>query len=189
MAIVWVNRLSKETSEEVVRDYFGSYGKLLKVTMCPSRQYNNAYCFLEYGSDELAKEVAAMEHTLGDSQLQVAMADPTLYERSIRRSSNREKLSQKVDEEIKDMSKSDAYYYGFAQGKRYMMKNLTKTTERRSVRYDRPFNDRQSNDRTNDRTNDRANDRTNDRANDRANDRGSSNRHGGYQTSRQYQEE
>jgi len=147
MAIVWANRLSKEMTEEMVRGHFSSYGTLLKVTMCPSRQSNSAYCFLEYESEEVAQRVAATDHSLDGSLLQVAMADPTLYNRSVRRTSNREKLNVKVEDEIKDMSRSEAYYYGFAQGKRYMMKNLTKSTNRREVRYNRPTDDQSSSNR------------------------------------------
>ena len=38
----------------------------------------------------------------------------------------------KIDDEIRDMTKEESYYYGFRQGKKYFLKQMTKNTNIRN---------------------------------------------------------
>ena len=44
------------------------------------------------------------------------------------------KLNEKIGKDIKNMTKMDAYYHGFSQGKKNMLRTMTRTN-RRNVRY------------------------------------------------------
>jgi RNA recognition motif-containing protein len=141
---VWVNKLSLDTTENNVNEYFSTYGKISKTTFCSSssvvgsRQRSTSYCFVEFENAESAAKVLESDHDIDNVRVQVALADFKLYSRSVKRIADREKLNEKIEDSIKDMNKTDAYYYGFAQGKKYMLKNITRTpTKPRNIRYNK----------------------------------------------------
>lgn len=134
--IIWVNKLSKNVTDDDVREHFKECGEIKIVFICSSRNRNFTYCFVEFTDENGAQKALEKNDTeLGDGQVVVALADNRQYERSVRRTETRTKLNEKVEEEIKDMDKTSSYYYGFIQGKKYMLRKMTRTNPRRNVRY------------------------------------------------------
>lgn len=139
--IVWVNKLSKNVTDDDVEEHFEECGDVKTVFMCSSRNRDSTYCFVEFVDEEGAKNALKMNGTkLGDECLVVALADNKQYDRSVKRTEARTKLNEKVEEEIKDMNKTEAYYYGFNQGKKYMLKKMTRVGPKRNVRHVRKHN-------------------------------------------------
>ena len=138
--VIWVNKLSKNVTENKVRDHFKDCGEIKTVFICSSRNRNSLYCFIEFIDENsaqkaLEKNDSQLNEETDEDQITVALANNRLYERSVRRTDARSKLNEKVAEEIKDMDKTDTYYYGFSQGKKYMLKKMTTSNPRRNVRY------------------------------------------------------
>ena len=133
---VWVNKLSKDVSKDNILEHFKGCGNVQNVSICSSRNRNFTYCFLEFeNNDSVQQALALNESKLGEENITVALADSRLYERSIRRTDAKLKLNEKVVEEIQNMDKLEAYYHGFRQGKKYMIKKMTRNNGRRNVRY------------------------------------------------------
>jgi RNA recognition motif-containing protein len=125
--VVWVNKLPKNVTEEQVRTHFKGCGQMKNVFVCSSRNRNMTYCFVEFSTKTGTEKALKMDGcTYGDGTLTVALADVRLYERSVRRTEERDRIRQMVEEEIKDMSKLDAYYYGFSQGKKNILRKVTR---------------------------------------------------------------
>lgn len=132
--VLWVNRLPKDMTETDIGTYFGSYGSIVKTTVCSSKQRPTSYCFVEYEDENFDHGVLTTEYVLDNVRIQVEMADKKLYDRCVKRLENRYRLEHTIHNKIQDMSVSDAYYYGFSQGKKYMIKNLSGN---QSVKYNR----------------------------------------------------
>jgi RNA recognition motif-containing protein len=137
--IVWVNRLSKNVVDEDIKEHFKECGEIKTIFICSSKNRNFTYCFIEFVNNDCAQKALVKNNTsLGDTQIVVALADNTQYDRSVKRTDARSKLNDKIEEEIKDMNKLSSYYYGFSQGKKYMLKKMARTQPiKRNVRQSR----------------------------------------------------
>jgi RNA recognition motif-containing protein len=126
--IVWVNKIYKDVTKNNIQELFEECGTITNITMCSSNR-NFSYCFIEFEDETGAQNALEKNDTLLENQnLIVALADINLYNKSIKKNDFHQKLASKIDEEIKDMTKEEAYYYGFRQGKKYFLKQMTKNT-------------------------------------------------------------
>lgn len=133
--VVWINRVSKNVTDNDVREHFQDCGTVSEVFICSSRNRSFTYCFVKFENNESVQNALKKNDTqLGDHKIVVALADNRLYERSVKRAEARSQLNDKVVEEIKDMDTTSAYYYGFSQGKKYMLKRMTRVNPRRNLR-------------------------------------------------------
>jgi RNA recognition motif-containing protein len=133
--IIWVNRLSKNVTEEDIKEHFKECGEIKTIFICLSKNRNSTYCFVEFTNEECAQKALDKNNTeLGGNDIVVAIADNVQYDRSVRRTDARVKLNEKIEDEIKDMDKLSSYYYGFSQGKKYMLKKMTRTHPKRNGR-------------------------------------------------------
>lgn len=137
--IVWVNRLAPQITEEQVREHFVDCGEVSDVFVCSSRNRNSTYCFVTFVDESCAQKALDLNNTvLGDSQINVALADDRLYARSVKRTEAKARLDAQIDEAIQNMTKTEAYHYGFSQGKKYILKRMS--GNQRHVQYRRHDN-------------------------------------------------
>lgn len=126
--IVWVNKIYKDVTKNNIKKLFENCGTIKDITLCSSNR-NFSYCFIEFDDENGVKNALEKNNTMFENQnLIVAIADINLYNKSIKKNEFQKKLASKIDDEIKDLSVKDAYYYGFKQGKKYFLKQMTKNT-------------------------------------------------------------
>ena len=129
--IVWVNKVYKDVTKENIHELFENCGKIMDIVMCSSNR-NLSYCFIEFNDEKGVQNALEKNDTLlGNQNLVVAQADLNLYNKSIKKNDFHKRLASKIDVEIRELSKEEAYYHGFRQGKKYFLKQMTKNTNMR----------------------------------------------------------
>ena len=136
--VVWVNKLFRDVTENNIRERFAQYGDITNVFMCSSRNRNTTYCFVEYQDESSAQKALSEAGSVwNELEIEVALAERRLFTRSIRRNEARDKLNQRIVEKIEGMNPLEAYFCGFSEGKKYMLRRVTQSAPRRNIRYNR----------------------------------------------------
>lgn len=125
--IVWVNKLAKDVTEDDVRTHFVKCGSIKTLLLCSSRNRMLSYCFIEFDNESCAQKALGMnDTTMGSDRIVVATANARSYERSVKRTEARARINAKVTEDIKGMSEQEIYHYGFKQGRRYTLNQMSR---------------------------------------------------------------
>jgi RNA recognition motif-containing protein len=126
--IIWVNKIVKGTTETVIRELFSEYGEIKSVLLCESRNRQSLFCFIEF--DQTSSSQKALEkHDFKQSDgtlLVVANVNIKQYMATIKKMENKNKIRTEVTKVIQNMSAEDAYYYGFKEGKKYVLQKREK---------------------------------------------------------------
>ena len=92
---LWVNRLSKETTEEDLRNHFLNCGQIQDVLLCSSR--NSNYAFVVFESNEIVRKAINEKNNseLNERELQLGFADVQRFQNARNRRESRENLQEK----------------------------------------------------------------------------------------------
>jgi RNA recognition motif-containing protein len=131
--IIWINKIVKGTTEVVIRELFSEYGEIKSVLLCESRNRQSLFSFIEFDQSSSAqKALEKNDFKQSDgTPLVVAFVNAKQYISNIKKMENKNKIKSEVVQAIQNMSVEEAYYYGFKEGKKYVLQRQEKDNKRR----------------------------------------------------------